>query len=102
MTSISTPRVRRAVTLDRDLQDYGRLSGWERSNSLSSRPTTGSTRNTSRSTAKLGVDRLICLPGLDVPRDRRYHGTSVDDIFRSIDHLAELAKEPISASPSAT
>jgi probable F420-dependent oxidoreductase len=40
---------------------------------------------------ELGVDRLICLPGLDVPRDRRYHGTSVDDIFRSIDHMAELA-----------
>ena len=42
---------------------------------------------------ELGVDRLICLPGLDVPRDRRYHGTSVDDIFRSIDHLAELARD---------
>ena len=42
---------------------------------------------------ELGVDRLICLPGLDVPRDRRYHGTSVDDIFRSIDHLAELASD---------
>jgi probable F420-dependent oxidoreductase len=41
---------------------------------------------------ELGVDRLICLPGLDVPRDRRYHGTPVDDVFRSIDHLAELAQ----------
>jgi probable F420-dependent oxidoreductase len=40
---------------------------------------------------EVGVDRLICLPGLDVARDRRYHGTSVDDVFRSIDHLAELA-----------
>ena len=41
--------------------------------------------------AELGVDRLICLPGLDVDRDRRYHGTSVADVFRSIDHLAALA-----------
>jgi probable F420-dependent oxidoreductase len=38
----------------------------------------------------LGVDRLICLPGLDVDRDRRYHGTSIEDVFRSVDHLAEL------------
>jgi probable F420-dependent oxidoreductase len=40
--------------------------------------------------SELGVDRLICLPGLDVPRDRRYHGMPIDDVFRSIDHLAEL------------
>lgn len=40
---------------------------------------------------ELGVDRLICLPGLDVARERRYHGTPIDDVFRSIDHLAELA-----------
>lgn len=41
---------------------------------------------------ELGVDRLICLPGLDVPRDRRYHGTPIDDVFRSVDHLAALAQ----------
>jgi probable F420-dependent oxidoreductase len=39
-----------------------------------------------------GVDRLICLPGLNVSRDRRYHGTSIEDVFRSIDHLAELSR----------
>jgi hypothetical protein len=43
--------------------------------------------------AELGVDRLIVLPGLDVSTDRRYHPVPIDDIFRSIDHLAELAKE---------
>src|SRR5262249_24088261 len=42
---------------------------------------------------ELGVDRLICLPGLDVPRDRRYHGMPIDDIFRSIDHMAELSQD---------
>jgi probable F420-dependent oxidoreductase len=41
---------------------------------------------------ELGVDRLICLPGLDVPRDRRYHAMPIDDVFRSIDHLAEFAR----------
>ena len=37
---------------------------------------------------ELGVDRLIVLPGLDVPTDRRYHGVPIDDIFRTIDHVA--------------
>jgi len=41
----------------------------------------------------LGVDRLIVLPGLDVPTERRYHAVPIDDIFRSIDHLTELARE---------
>ena len=40
---------------------------------------------------ELGVDRLIVLPGLDVPTPRRYHAVPIDDIFRTIDHLAELA-----------
>lgn len=39
----------------------------------------------------LGVDRLIVLPGLDVPRDRRYHAVPIDDILRTVDHLATLA-----------
>ena len=42
---------------------------------------------------ELGVDQLIVLPGLDVPTDRRYHAVPIDDIFRTIDHLAELAHE---------
>jgi len=37
---------------------------------------------------ELGVDRLIVLPGLDVPTERRYHGVPIDDIFRTIDHVA--------------
>jgi hypothetical protein len=41
----------------------------------------------------LGVDRLIVLPGLDVPTERRYHSVPIDDIFRTIDHLADLARE---------
>ena len=42
---------------------------------------------------ELGVDRLIVLPGLDVPTERRYHAVPIDDIFRTIDHLTELAQE---------
>jgi len=42
---------------------------------------------------ELGVDRLICLPGLDVERDRRYHGTPIDDVFRSVDHLASFTHD---------
>jgi probable F420-dependent oxidoreductase len=41
---------------------------------------------------RLGVDRLIVLPGLDVPSERRYHAVGVDEVFRTIDHLAELAQ----------
>ena len=37
---------------------------------------------------ELGVDRLIVRPGLDVPTERRYHGIPIDDIFRTIDHVA--------------
>jgi probable F420-dependent oxidoreductase len=43
--------------------------------------------------SELGIDRLICLPGLDVPRDRRYHGIPIDDVFRTIDHLAAFTRE---------
>ena len=42
---------------------------------------------------ELGVDRLIVLPGLDVPTERRYHAVPIDDIFRTIDALTELADE---------
>jgi probable F420-dependent oxidoreductase len=42
--------------------------------------------------AELGVDRVVVLPGLDVAKDRRYHPVPIDDIFRTIDHLAGLAQ----------
>ena len=37
-----------------------------------------------------GVDRLVVLPGLDVPPERRYLPVPIDDIFRSVDSLAAL------------
>jgi probable F420-dependent oxidoreductase len=40
---------------------------------------------------ELGVDRLIVLPGLDVRPERRYHAVPIEDIFRTIDHLAGLS-----------
>ena len=42
---------------------------------------------------ELGVDRLIVLPGLDVPTERRYHAVPIEDILRTIDHVAELAHD---------
>jgi probable F420-dependent oxidoreductase len=36
----------------------------------------------------LGVDRLVFLPGLDAPADRRHEPVPVDDILRTIDRLA--------------
>jgi probable F420-dependent oxidoreductase len=42
---------------------------------------------------ELGVDRLVVLPGLDVPAERRYHAVPIDDIFRTIDHVVALANE---------
>jgi probable F420-dependent oxidoreductase len=41
---------------------------------------------------RLGVDRLIVLPGLEVPTELRYHSVGIDEVFRTIDHLAELAQ----------
>ena len=55
-------------------------------------PTTRLDRQLVEGYSELGVDRLVVLPGLDVPRERRYHGIPIDDIFRSVDHLAELAR----------
>jgi probable F420-dependent oxidoreductase len=43
--------------------------------------------------AELGVDRLVVLPGLDVLPERRYHAVPIDDILRTIDHLAVLAQD---------
>lgn len=40
----------------------------------------------------LGVDRVVVLPGLDVPTERRYHPVPIDEIFRTIDHLAQLSQ----------
>ena len=42
---------------------------------------------------ELGVDRLVVLPGLDVPSERRYLPVPIDDIFRSIDALADLSHD---------
>jgi len=79
--------------LDRDLAEFARpehlgafdLTIISPENRLDSRQVEGY--------EELGVDRLICLPGLDVERDRRYHGTSIEDVFRSIDHLAQLGSK---------
>jgi probable F420-dependent oxidoreductase len=82
--------------LDRDLGD---LSGLERPDSLGPfdftviSPKNRLDRRLVDGYRELGVDRLIVLPGLDVPAERRYHAVPIDDIFRSIDHLAELAQE---------
>jgi probable F420-dependent oxidoreductase len=79
--------------LDRDVQDF------ERPESLGQLELTVISPNNRLDPEhvevyrELGVDRLICLPGLDVPRDRRYHGMPIDDVFRSVDHLADMARD---------
>jgi hypothetical protein len=42
---------------------------------------------------ELGVDRLIVLPGSDVATERPHYAVPIDDIFRTVDHLAELAQD---------
>lgn len=78
--------------LDRDLQDIARPEHLGAFDLTIISPDNRLERSQVEGYEELGVDRLICLPGLDVPRDRRYHGTPVDDVLRSIDHLAELAR----------
>ncbi len=46
--------------------------------------------------AQLGVDRLVLLPWLDIPTERRHEPVPVDDILRTIDTVAasNLADQP--------
>ena len=77
--------------LDRDLEDLARPEHLGPFDFTIISPDNRLERAQVEGYEELGVDRLICLPGLDVDRDRRYHGTSIDDVFRSVDHLAQLA-----------
>ena len=92
-TSISTPPARRAA------RSTGTSNELERPASLGPfdftviSPKNRLDRELVDGYRELGVDRLIVLPGLDVPTERRYHAVPIDDIFRTIDHLAELAQD---------
>jgi alkanesulfonate monooxygenase SsuD/methylene tetrahydromethanopterin reductase-like flavin-dependent oxidoreductase (luciferase family) len=77
--------------LDRDLSELERPESLGALELTVISPTTRLDRGLVDGYAELGVDRLIVLPGLDVARERRYHGIPIDDVFRSVDHLAELA-----------
>ena len=48
-------------------------------------------RETLEQYESLGVDRLVFLPGLDSPAGRRHDPVPVDDILRTIDHVASVA-----------
>jgi probable F420-dependent oxidoreductase len=85
----ATRAARRA--LDRDLQDHERPASLGPFDFTVISPSNRLDWELVDGYAELGVDQLIVLPGLDVPTDRRYHPVPIDDIFRSIDHLAELA-----------
>ena len=92
-TSISTPPARRAAALDRDLAELERPASLGPFDFTVISPENRLDRELVDGYRELGVDRLIVLPGLDVPTERRYHAVPIDDIFRTIDHLAELADE---------
>jgi probable F420-dependent oxidoreductase len=76
--------------LDRDLGELERPGSLGALELTVISPTTRLDRELVDGYAELGVDRLVVLPGLDVARERRYHGIPIDDVFRSVDHLAEL------------
>jgi probable F420-dependent oxidoreductase len=78
-------------SLDRDLEDHERPASLGPFDFTVISPTNRLDRELVDGYAELGVDRLVVLPGLDVPAERRYHAVPIDDIFRSIDHLAALA-----------
>jgi probable F420-dependent oxidoreductase len=77
--------------LDRDLQDLARPASLGPFDFTVISPENRLDRRLVEGYAELGVDHLIVLPGLDVAKERRYHAVPIDDIFRSIDHLAGLA-----------
>jgi probable F420-dependent oxidoreductase len=79
--------------LDRDLGELERPDSLGRFDFTVISPTNRLDRGLVDGYRALGVDRLIVLPGLDVPSERRYHAVPIDEIFRTIDHLAELAQE---------
>ncbi len=87
----ATREARRA--LDRDLQDHERPASLGPFDFTVISPQNRLDRALVQGYADLGVNRLIVLPGLDVPMERRYHAVPIDDIFRTIDHLGELAAE---------
>jgi probable F420-dependent oxidoreductase len=78
--------------LDRDLQDLARPESLGPFDFTVISPENRLDRRLVEGYTELGVDHLIVLPGLDVAKERRYHAVPIDDIFRSIDHLAELAE----------
>ena len=92
-TSISTPPARRAAALDRDLNELERPDRLGPFDFTVISPRNRLDRELVDGYRELGVDRLIVLPGLDVPTERRYHGIPIDDVFRTVDHLAEFAQD---------
>jgi probable F420-dependent oxidoreductase len=87
----ATREARRA--LDRDLQALERPTSLGPFDFTVISPTNRLDRRLVDGYRDLGVDQLIVLPGLDVPTERRYHAVPIDEIFRSVDHLAELAAD---------
>jgi hypothetical protein len=87
----ATRAARRA--LDRDLQDLERPAWLGPFDFTVISPENRLDSEAVEGYAELGVDRVVVLPGLDVAKDRRYHPVPIDDIFRTIDHLAELSQD---------
>jgi probable F420-dependent oxidoreductase len=81
------------VALDRDLAEIERPASLGPFEFTVISPTNRLTRELIDDYRTLGVDRLIVLPGLDVPTELRYHAVGVDEVVRTIDHLAELAHD---------
>ena len=84
---------RAAPRLDRDLQDLERPAWLGPFDFTVISPENRLDSEAVEGYAALGVDRVVVLPGLDVAKDRRYHPVPIDDIFRTIDHLAELSQD---------
>jgi probable F420-dependent oxidoreductase len=85
---VTTRKARQA--LDRDLTEHERPASLGPFDFTVISPKSRLDRELVDGYTELGVDRLIVLPGLDVPAERRYHAVPIDDIFRTIDHVAEL------------
>lgn len=78
--------------LDRDLSELDRPDSLGSFDFTVISPTNRLDRRLVDGYRALGVDRVVVLPGLDVPTERRYHPVPIDEIFRTIDHLAQLSQ----------
>jgi probable F420-dependent oxidoreductase len=89
---LDATRAARAA-LDRDLSELHRPAAFGAFDFTIVSPQSPLDRELVDTYRELGVDRLVVLPGSDVATERPHYAVPIDDILRTIDHVAELAQD---------